>query len=98
MFLLFFPYKQLLVLGQPFLDTQKPYQPYSSFSIALKEANHLLFPAYCRAIKENLVEIGVILKKISEVDINKAYFYSFFEDLGLDIDNLTSFNKENDDN
>ena len=52
--------------------------------------------AYCRVKEENKATTGVISKEKTEINVNKTYFYSFFEDLGLDIDSLFSSSKDDD--
>ena len=91
------PYKNSSALCQPFLHAPRPYQPCPSSPIGLEGASHLLFAACRRAEEENEAETGVIPEEESEVDANEAYLHSSSEDLGLDIDSLSSSSEDDDD-
>ena len=52
----------------------------------------------CRVKEENKAETGIILDEKFEDDANEAYFYFFFKDLGLNINNLSSSGKNDNNN
>lgn len=91
------PYKTSFILKHPFLHIPKPHQPCLSSSIGSKRASHFLFVVCCKVEEENKAETGIIPEEKSEDNANEAYLYSSFEDSSLDIDGLSIFN-ENDNN
>lgn len=95
--LLFHFYKKSSALNQLFLHTRKTYQPCTSSAIGSERASYFLFAAGCRVEEKNKAKTSVILEKKSDVDANEAYFYSSFEDLNLDVDSLSSFSGDDDD-
>lgn len=76
----------------------KLYEPCLSFFIGLEKISHFLFATYHKAKEKNKAKTNVILEKKSEVDTNKAYLHFFFENSNLDINNLSSFSKINNNN
>lgn len=79
------------------MHTPQPYQSHLSSFIGSKIASNLLFTACHRVKEENKTKTSIILEEESEVDVNKAYLYSFFkfENSNLDVDSLSSFSKDN---